>query len=144
MDFGITVLDRAEVFKDRPEFAEMHQPPAEEPAKPEEPRQYKFGIKLHSLTDSERTSMDLDAKGGLLVQSVDVDSFADDIGLMEKDVILSINRQPVSTVDDVKKIQATLKPGDPVAFHIMRPSAGGRGHAPQWTTFFLSGALPRD
>jgi serine protease Do len=144
MDFGITVLDRAEVFKDRPEFAEMHAPQAEEPAKPEEPRQYKFGIKLHSLTDSERTSMDLDAKGGLLVQSVDVDSFAEDIGLMEKDVILSINRQPVTSVDDVKKIQGTLKPGDPVAFHIMRPSAGGRGHAPQWTTFFVSGALPKE
>jgi serine protease Do len=144
MDFGITVLDRAEVFKDRPEFAEMHAPQAEEPAKPEEPRQYKFGIKLHSLTDSERTSMDLDAKGGLLVQSVDVDSFAEDIGLMEKDVILSINRQPVTSVDDVKKIQGTLKPGDPVAFHIMRPSAGGRGRAPQWTTFFVSGALPKE
>ncbi len=144
MDFGITVLDRAEVFKDRPEFAEMHAPQAEEPAKSEEPRQYKFGIKLHSLTDSERTSMDLEAKGGLLVQSVDVDSFAEDIGLMEKDVILSINRQPVTSVDDVKKIQGTLKPGDPVAFHIMRPSAGGRGHAPQWTTFFVSGALPKE
>jgi serine protease Do len=144
MDFGITVLDRAEVFKDRPEFAELHAPPSEEPVKPEEPRQYKFGIKLHALTESERSSMDLDAKGGLLVQSVDVDSFAEDIGLMEKDVILSINRQPVTSVDDVKRIQGTLKPGDPVAFHIMRPSAGGRGHAPQWTTFFVSGALPKD
>jgi S1-C subfamily serine protease len=39
--------------------------------------------------------MGLDAKGGLLVQSVDSDSFAEDIGLAEKDVILSINRQPV-------------------------------------------------
>ena len=88
--------------------------------------------------------MDLDAKGGLLVQSVDTDSFAEDIGLMEKDVILSINRQPVTSVDDVKRIQGTLKPGDPVAFHVMRPSAGGRGRTPQWTTFFLSGALPKD
>ena len=143
MDFGITVLDRAEVFKDRPEFAELRQPQAEEPIPPpSEPRQYKFGIKLHALTDAERSSMELDAKGGLLVQSVDGDSFAEDIGLMEKDVILSINRQPVSSVEDVKRIQGTLKPGDPVAFHIMRPSSGGRGHAPQWTTFFVSGALP--
>jgi len=144
MDFGITVLDRAEVFKDRPEFAQLRQPQAEEPVQPAEPRQYKFGIKLHALTDSERTSMELDAKGGLLVQSVDVDSFAEDVGLMEKDVILSINRQTVSSVDDVKRIQGTLKPGDPVAFHIMRPAAGGRGRAPQWTTFFVSGALPKE
>ncbi len=145
MDFGIVVMDRAEVFKDRPEFAELHQPQVEEPiAPPSEPRQYKFGIKLHSLTDSERSSMSLDAKGGLLVQSVDTDSFAEDIGLMEKDVILSINRQPVTSVDDVKRIQGTLKPGDPVAFHVMRPSAGGRGHTPQWSTLFVSGALPKE
>ena len=88
--------------------------------------------------------MDLEAKGGLLVQSVDADSFAEDVGLMEKDVILSINRVPVTNVDDVKKLQGTLKPGDAVAFRVMRPSPGGRGHAPQWTTFFVSGALPKD
>ncbi len=146
MDFNLTVLDRAEVFKDRPEFAELRQQPQAEvePVKPDVPSQYKFGIKLHALTENERSSMELDAKGGLLVQSVDADSFAEDIGLMEKDVILSINRQPVASVDDVKKIQGSLKPGDPVAFHIMRPSAGGRGHAPQWTTLFVSGALPRE
>src|SRR6202167_4923247 len=52
MDFNITVLHRSEVLKDRPECAELHQQqPAEEPGKPEEPRQYKFGIKLHALTD---------------------------------------------------------------------------------------------
>ncbi len=145
MDFNLTVLDRSQVFKDRPEFAELREPQAEEPiAPPSEPPQYKFGIKLHALTDSERSSMELDAKGGLLVQSVDADSFAEDIGLMEKDVILSINRQPVSSVEDVKRIQGTLKPGDAVALHITRPSPGGRGHAPQWTTFFVSGALPKD
>jgi serine protease Do len=145
MDFNITVLDRAEVFKDRPEFAELHQPQAEvEPVKPDQPGQYKFGIKLHVLTDSERSSMELDAKGGLLVQSVDADSFAEDIGLMEKDVILAINRQPVTSVEDIKKIQGTLKPGDAVAFRIMRPTPGGRGRAPQWTASFVSGTLPKD
>jgi serine protease Do len=112
-----------------------------EPAKPEQ-GQYKFGVKLHALTDGERNTMALDAKGGLLVESVDDDSFAEDIGLMEKDVILSINRQPVTTVDDVKRIQGTLKPGDAVAFHIMRPSAGARGRTPQWNSTFVSGALP--
>jgi serine protease Do len=145
MDFNITVLDRAEVFKDRPEFAELHEPPAEvEQVKPDQPGQYKFGIKLHVLTDSERSSMELDAKGGLLVQSVDADSFAEDIGLMEKDVILAINRQPVTSVEDIKKIQGTLKPGDAVAFRIMRPTPGGRGRAPQWTASFVSGILPKD
>src|SRR5277367_4047651 len=31
MDFGIVVMERAEVFKDRPEFAELRQPQVEEP-----------------------------------------------------------------------------------------------------------------
>ncbi len=144
MNFNITVLDRAEVFKDRPEFAQLHEPPADvEPVKPEQ-SQYKFGIKLHALTDSERNTMALDAKGGLLVESVDEDSFSEDIGLMEKDVILSINRQPVTSVEDVKRIQGTLKPGDAVAFHIMRPTAGARGRTPQWISTFVSGALPKN
>jgi serine protease Do len=141
LDFKVTILDRAEVFKDRPEFAELHHD-TEESAKSEETRQYKFGIKLHALTDSERSAMGLDSKGGLLVQNVDSGSFAEDIGLFEKDVILAINRQPVASVDDVKRIQSTLKTGDPVAFRIMRPSPGGRGRTPEWTTFFVSGTLP--
>ena len=45
-------------------------------------------------------------------------------------------------MDDVNAFQGTLKPGDAVAFHIMRPTPGGRGHAPQWTTLFVSGTLP--
>ena len=54
--------------------------------------------------------MGLEAKGGLMIRSVDPGSFAEDIGLVEKDVILAINRKPVSTVEDVLKIQSSLKP----------------------------------
>ncbi len=141
MDFKVTISDRAEVFKDRPEYAELRQE-TPDTASPAEPAQYKFGIKLHALTDTERKAMGLDAKGGLVVRSVDADSFAEDIGLFEKDVILSINRQPVASVDDVVKIQSTLKVGDAVAFRVMRPVSSGRNSAPQWTTFFVSGTLP--
>ena len=140
MDLKLTVLDRAEVFKDRPEFAELQKQPGES-AKPDE-SQYKFGIKLHALTEAERTTMGIEGKGGLVIRSVDPGSFAEEIGLFEKDVILSINRQPVLSVEDVLKIQSTLKPGDPVAFRVMRSGPAGRGHAPQWTTFFVSGTLP--
>ena len=41
-------------------------------------------------------------------------------------------------------LQGTLKPGDPVAFHIMRPTPAGRGRTPQWTSTFVSGALPKE
>jgi serine protease Do len=142
IDFKVTILDRAEVFKDDPRFAAL-QSNTEEPAKAEgDQPQYKFGVKLHALTDAERTTMGVEGKGGLVIRGVDEGSFAEDIGLFEKDVILSINRQPVASVDDVLKIQSALKPGDPVAFRVMRPTPGGRGHAPQYTTFFVSGTLP--
>ncbi len=144
MDFNITVLDRAEVFKDRPEFAELHEPSGRG-------RAGQARTKLantSSVSSCTRSPTASEApwtwtpKAACWSRAWMTDSFAEDIGLMEKDVILSINRQPVTSVEDVKKIQGTLKPGDAVAFHIMRPSAGGRGHAPQWTTFFVSGALP--
>jgi serine protease Do len=140
MDFKVTIMDRAEVFKDDPRFADLR-PEPEDPAKPEE-AQYKFGMKLHALTDAERTALGLETKGGLVIRSVDPGSFAEDIGLFEKDVILAINRKPVTTVEDVLKIQSSLKPGDAVAFHVMRSTPGGRGHTPQWTSIFVPGTLP--
>jgi len=140
VDLKVVIMDRAEVFKNRPEFAEMRRE-TEEPAKGEQ-SPYKFGIKLHALTDAERTSMGIETKAGLIVRSVDSSSFAEDIGLFEKDVILAINRQAVSSVDDVIRIQTALKPGDPVAFRVMRATPGTRGHTPQWTTLFVSGTLP--
>jgi len=142
MDFKVTIMDRAEVFKDRPEFAELQQPGADETKTAE--GQYKFGIKLHALTDAERTGMGIEGKGGLVIRGVDEGSFAEDIGLFEKDVILSINRQPVATVEDVLRIQSSLKPGDAVAFRVMRPTPtpGGRGHTSEYTTLFVSGTLP--
>ncbi|HWY48559.1 MAG TPA: Do family serine endopeptidase, partial [Bryobacteraceae bacterium] len=141
MDFKVTIMDRAEVFKDLPQFADLQQNGDDATPKLEE-GQYKFGIKLHALTDAERTSMGVESKGGLVVRSVDANSFAEDIGLFEQDVILAINRQPVASVEDVIRIQSKLKPGDAVAFRVMRPTPGGRGHAPQWTSLFVSGTLP--
>jgi len=140
MDFKVTIMDRAEVFKDDPRFAQLRDD-QDQPAQPTE-GQYKFGVKLHALTDAERTNMGIEGKSGLVVRSVDEGSFAEDIGLVEKDVILSINRQPVSSVEDVIRIQSSLKPGDPVAFRVMRPTPGARGHAPEWTTMFVTGTLP--
>ena len=57
--------------------------------------------------------------------------------MQEHDMIIAINRQPVSSVDDIRKIAQTLKPGDAVAFRVVRA-------APQRApvTTYLSGTLP--
>src|ERR1700736_2716419 len=54
MDFKLTILDRAEVFKDKPQYAEYRQP-EEEPKG--EASSAKFGMKIRALTDADRTGM---------------------------------------------------------------------------------------
>jgi serine protease Do len=79
-----------------------------------------------------------------MVTRVEPDSFADEIGLQEKDIIVSINRQPVNSADDVKRIQGTLKAGDAVAFRVLRPGpTQGRGGERDWQSLFVAGTLPQ-
>ena len=142
MDMTVTIGDRTEVFADREDIAGNR---PETPSSVEEKTAAKFGIAIANLGAGERERIGV-ADGGIVVQRVEQDSFAEEIGLREGDVILSINRTPVTSVDDVKKIQATLKGGDAVAFRVARPlpqmgQRGGGGAAP---TIFLSGTLPKN
>ncbi|MGA2600374.1 MAG: Do family serine endopeptidase [Bryobacteraceae bacterium] len=143
MDFPVTIQDRAEVFKDDPRFADMREPDQQEETEPAPPEAtHKFGIKIKPLTDGDRESMGLTDKRGVMVVTVDQNSFAEDIGMLEKDVIVSINRLPINSPDDIRKIQATLKVGDAVAFRIMRsaaPDAPGRKRS--WNSYVISGTL---
>jgi serine protease Do len=124
LDKKLMIADRAEVFQSDPRFSRI-QPPAE-PGRAE-PAQAKFGIGIRNMTEEERETLGLEDKTrGVMVTSVVPGSFAEEIGFNEKDVIVSINRQPVTSVDDVRKVQETLKAGDAVAFRVMRadPLAG--------------------
>ncbi|MCC6589695.1 MAG: Do family serine endopeptidase [Bryobacterales bacterium] len=143
MDFDIVVRDRAEVFKDDPRFARTR--PAETPDK-EEGSEVKFGIYVRNLQPSEREEAKIEEQRGVVVTRVQESSFAEEIGLREKDIILSVNRQPVSSVEDIRKIQSTLKPGDAVAFRVMRanPLTRGQGGTPRYSGMFLSGTLPKN
>ena len=74
----------------------------------------KFGIEAAELTDAER-GLTPD-KHGVMVSSVEEGSFAEDIELEAGDIILAINRHPMGSVDDLRKLAASLKSGDAVAF----------------------------
>ena len=99
-----------------------------------------FGMSIQNLTDAQRQTLGLKEKGGVQVVDVDSNSFAEDIGLTRNDVIVSINQRPVNSLEDVKKIQATLKPGDAVAFHVLRRS--GTGANATWQSQYVAGTLP--
>jgi hypothetical protein len=51
----------------------------------------------------------------------------------------------VNSAGDLKRIAGQLKPGDAVAFKMMRrtPGAGGRRSGGDWQAFFAAGTLPR-
>ncbi len=105
----------------------------------------KFGISVRSLSPSERQ----DAKfqqNGVLVTGVDDNSFAEELGIVQGDIISAVNRQQVTTPEDLKRIAGDLKPGDPVAFKVMRNASAlgmrGRGNS-DWQPFFVAGTLPQ-
>ncbi len=127
----VVVGDLAQIFPDR--FGNGSK---DEPGKAEETTA-KFGMSIQNLTDQQRQNLGIKERGGVQIASVEPDSFAEDIGLAPKDIILSINRQPVNTYDDVRRIQNTLKPGDAVAFRILR-----QGRNREWEPQYVAGTLP--
>lgn len=131
-DFNLTVGDLAQVFPDR--YGDGRDSGPEKA----EGTQAKFGITIENLSDSRKQAMNYSGKGGVLISQVEPGSFAEDVGLLPKDVLISINRQPVNSIDDVKRIQGTLKAGDAVAFGVLR--SPGRGQ--DWVPSFVAGTLP--
>ena len=143
-DYKVVIAERSIVWQGEPQVGESRPPdlPPSEPAKPAGPA--KFGMSIQRLTPRERKDLQIDASSGVKVASVDPGSFADDIGMQEGDAILSINRHPVDSPDDLMKLEASLKPGQAVAVHIVR-SAGPNGtRRAQPERYYLSGRLPED
>jgi len=97
-----------------------------------------FGMQIQNLTDRQRDTLGLKVKDGVQVVSVESNSFAEDIGLQQGDIIVSINRHEVATKEDITRIRDTLKPGDAVQFRVMRRT--GRGT--DWAATFVAGTLP--
>lgn len=139
LDKKVTIGDREKVFKDDPRFA-GRRPQMTEPDDKSD-TSVRFGIGIRGLSDEQRKEMSLE-EPGVQVTTVEEGSFADEIGVREKDVIVSINRQAVKSFEDVKRIQTTLKPGAAVAFRILRPTSGQRRGQTEWVGAYLSGTLP--
>src|SRR5262249_222112 len=98
-----------------------------------------FGMSVMPLTERQIDNLGLKVKGGVQVTSVEPNSFADDIGLAPNDVIVSINRQPGKTVDELQHLRGTLKPGDAVQFKVLRR---GPNRGSDWTATYMAGTLP--
>lgn len=142
MKFDVAIEDRAELYSQRDDIVGGRKP---DDLSGKGQQSARFGIGIMNLSEAEADRLGLEEKRGVQITRVESGSFAEEVGLQERDVIVSINRVPVASLDDVKKLQANLKPGDAVAFRVMRQlPAMGRGRAPQWQGLWVSGSLPRE
>ena len=126
----ITIAERTEVFKELLRGEEGH-------SKQEEPTEAKFGLTLQNLTPQLAGRLRLGEEEGVLVTKVDPGSFAEDVGLLRADLIVELEREPTRSVEDVRRIQRSLRSGDDVVFKIRR-----RGLRRRLQTLFLAGTLP--
>ena len=94
----------------------------------------RLGVNVQNLTDSDREQMGLKT-GGVVIAGVEPGSFAEDIGLQKGDVLVEINRHHVASATDVRSVMQSAKPGEAMAFKLMRNNGGN------WTSLFAAGTL---
>jgi len=128
MEVSVKIGDRAEIVADNGSAKES--PEGEEG----ETTHARLGVNVQNLTDSDREQTGLKT-GGVVIASVEPGSFAEDIGLQKGDVLVEINRHHVATAADVRNIMQSAKPGEAMAFKLLRNSGGN------WNSLFAAGTL---
>ncbi len=131
MNVSVKIGDRADIVADRGKGA----PEGGEEGEGGETTHARLGVNVQNLSDSDRQQMGLKT-GSVVIASVEPGSFAEDIGLQKGDVLMEINRHHVTSGTDVRNIMQSAKPGEAMAFKLMR-NAGGN-----WNSLFAAGTLP--
>jgi serine protease Do len=125
----VTIADRSKLFAARLSDNEGE-------GEQEQPTESKLGITVGNVTPEIADRLQIPAGKGVIVQDVKPGSFGDDVNLSRGDVILEINKQPVNSADDFRKIQSQLKSGQDVVFLVRQGRGANAG------TIFLAGTLP--
>ena len=125
---SVTVGDRAKLYASRLGGEEEDNTPDAQPV------EGKLGITVRPLTQELSDRLNVPRKG-VIIQEVKPGSFGEDINLQRGDIILEINRQPVNTEEDFRKIQSQLKTGQDVAMLVRQAGRNGG-------TIFYGGTLP--
>jgi serine protease Do len=79
-----------------------------------------YGLSVHTCSRRSRSVFRWASPSGVVVTGTIVDRLAVDSGLLVGDVIHSLNRTPITTVDGLRAAFSLLKPGEPGALQIER------------------------
>jgi serine protease Do len=129
MNADVTIADRSKLFGAR--LGDQ-----DETGEPVKPQESKFGLTVRGITPDMANRYQLPDSKGVMVQDVKPDGFGDTVGLSRGDVILEVNKQPVTNEDDFRRLESQVKSGQDVVF-LVRPR-GTRDN----TTVFMGGTLP--
>jgi serine protease Do len=129
-DFTVTIADREKLFGRQLGLTE-------DQGEAEQPKESKLGVSVRTIPPEIAQRMNLPKGEGVMVQEVKPGGFADSINLSRGDVILQINRQPITDEKSFDKVQSTLKSGQDVVF-LVRPNGQGRNGS----NVFVAGTLP--
>jgi len=85
-------------------------------------------MELEAITPEAARQLEIPrGRGGALVSDVDRDGAAARAGVLPNDVILEINRQPVSNVSQVTRALQSAPAGRPVFLVVWRTDRNGDG-----------------
>ena len=110
----VTIGERPSSLAPKDDDAPLAQPKDKGQA---EANRVKLGVTLQEMTPQVAAERKLTGVRGLYVKDIDPNGIIADArkpSLLEGDVILRINRIPVSSLEEFEKVVAGLKPGDPV------------------------------
>ena len=127
----VTVADRAKLFIDRSE-----QTGDDTPDSDDQPKPTKLGVTVKAVSPDMAERMGTPEGNGVQVVDVRPDSFGDDLQIQPGMIILKVNRQPVNSEEDFRKVVSQLKSGQDVVFLVHTGRGANSGNT------FLSGTLP--
>jgi serine protease Do len=126
----ITVADRQKLFGSQLGTAE-------DDSEQQAPKESKLGVTVKPVPAEVAKRLNLQPDQGVIVVDIKPGGFADSVQLGRGDVILELNRQPISNPGSFTKIESGLKSGQDVVFVVRQ---AGEGH--EAINSFLGGTLP--
>jgi serine protease Do len=111
---------------ERPRRDQSDVPPETQPV-PSSRRGSLLGLSVREMDDQAAVRYRLpDDMRGVIVSRVEPTGPAFDAGIDRGHVLLEINRQPVRSIDDYRRLTDGARPGDVLAMYVYKPELGQR------------------